>query len=485
MGSESARRGPARIVPLDVDTRHQAAHSGRVGPLMKPRDIAELDQARLVLQEQANELAEASARLVVERERLRQVLSATRLGLWEWDVRTGETAFDERWGEIIGHTTAEMQAGNVEELAQCHPDDRQKCRDAIQALMDGRADSYDIEVRMRHKDGRWIWVRDRGQVIERTAAGQPLRMTGTHEDITELAMARESLKEERSRLRETIDGQMDPVMLLDPILAESEGITDFTVVEANVRAAEELGVDFAVLIGAPLSTVLPERAHRFWLIALGDVVNTGDALALDDLPDPGVSGRFFDVRALRVGLGVSITWRDVTERHQAAEVLANRARHDQLTGLLNRAAVFDEITTILGHTPRTGHEVTVAFCDLDAFKDVNDNHGHQTGDNVLRTFAKHLQGMLREDDTVARLGGDEFLLVLRGVHDLDSAFAVAEKVRRHCAELHDYGGVGFTPRISVGVTLLHPGEDADELIARADRAMYRAKTAGGNRVVAI
>lgn len=452
---------------------------------MEPQDTHELDKARLVLKAQANELAETTSRLALERERLQRVLAATRLGLWEWDVRTGETTFDERWCEIVGYTAAEIQAGNIEELSQCHPDDKESCRLAIEALLNRQADSYDIEVRMRHKEGRWIWVRDRGHVVERAGDGRPQRLVGTHEDITELAMARESLKEERSRLRAIIDGQMDPAMLLGPILSESEGITDFTVLEANVRASGELGVDFSVLIGAPLSTVLPERALRFWLIALGDVVNTGNSLALDDLPDPGDSGRFFDVRAVNVGLGVSFTWRDVTERHKDAEVLANRARYDQLTGLLNRAAVFDEITSILGHAPRTGCEVAVAFCDLDGFKDVNDTYGHQTGDTVLRTFAMHLQGILRENDTVARLGGDEFLIVLHGVHDLGSAFNVAEKVRRHGAELHDYNGVRFAPRISIGVTLFRQGEDADELIARADQAMYRAKTGGGNCVVAV
>lgn len=125
---------------------------------------------------------------------------------------------------------------------------------------------------------------------------------GRRED-EELAEARLA----RGRLRATIDGQMDPVMLLDPVLAGSEGIMDFTVVEANVRVAEELGVDFSVLTGAPLSTLLPDRATRFWLTTLADVVNTGNSLALDELPDPGASHRFFDVRALRVGLGVSVT----------------------------------------------------------------------------------------------------------------------------------------------------------------------------------
>lgn len=349
MASEADEFGPREFrvrnpiaEPQWVSMRgiRKSAADGPAGVLLGLREIDEHEQSHLVAKAHEKALAEASERLAVETERLQRVLSATRLGLWEWDIRTGETAFDDRWGEIIGYSPTELTAGNVEQLAQCHPDDQHACRDGIQAILDGLADTYDIEVRMQHKDGRWIWVRDRGHVVERTPDGQPARMAGTHEDITELAMARESLKAERGRLRATIDGQMDPAMLLDPILNESEKITDFTVDEANARAAEALGVDFPALIGAPLSTVVHWRAFEFWLTALTDIVESGDSLALDDLPDPGGSGSFLDVRASRVGLGVSVTWRDVTERHTAAAKIADAEQHFRLLAENSHDVVF-------------------------------------------------------------------------------------------------------------------------------------------------
>lgn len=282
------------------------------------------------LQVQAAELAQTTAALEIEKRRLQLVLEGTRLGLWEWNVLTGQTAFDERWAEIIGYTPTELAALDMEQLATCHPDDEYRCSEGIQALLAGEAEYYDVEVRMRHRDGRWLWIRDRGSIVERTASGEPLRMAGTHEDVTELALAREALRQERGRLRATIDGQMDAAVLLDPDRNSQRQTLDFALVEANARACEELGVDYGTLIGTPLSAVAPEPLLSVWLRVLDDVVRTGEPLAVDDLPDPRRPGCFVDVRAVRVGTGVSVTWRDVTERRTAAARLAAAEQHFRL-----------------------------------------------------------------------------------------------------------------------------------------------------------
>ncbi|HAM23661.1 MAG TPA: GGDEF domain-containing protein, partial [Actinobacteria bacterium] len=115
----------------------------------------------------------------------------------------------------------------------------------------------------------------------------------------------------------------------------------------------------------------------------------------------------------------------------------------------------------------------------------NDTYGHKMGDQVLITLAHEIRRLLRRDDVVARIGGDEILLVLNGVHDLDGAVAVAEKVRANCSEVHEYQGEQYVPRISIGVTVMRSGENVDDLIARADRAMYSVKRMGGNQVVGV
>ncbi|MGA9147296.1 MAG: PAS domain S-box protein [Candidatus Nanopelagicales bacterium] len=183
--------------------------------------------------------------------------------------------------------------------------------------------------------------------------------------------------------------------------------------------------------------------------------------------------------------GIVASFRTIDSQVEAESALETRARHDDLTGLINRAEVFSQLRARLAQQPRTGKEVAVAFCDLDGFKEINDTYGHKMGDQVLITLAHEIRRLLRRDDVVARIGGDEILLVLNGVHDLDGAVAVAEKVRANCSEVHEYQGEQYVPRISIGVTVMRSGENVDDLIARADRAMYSVKRMGGNQVVGV
>lgn len=123
--------------------------------------------------------------LAIEHDRLVNALESTRLGTWEWDVRTGDTVFNERWAEMIGYRLAELTPTDFETWTRfVHPDDLPEAQRLIQEHLEGHTEYYEAEFRMRHKNGDWIWVLDRGKVLERDPAGRPLRMYGTHLDIT-------------------------------------------------------------------------------------------------------------------------------------------------------------------------------------------------------------------------------------------------------------------------------------------------------------
>lgn len=166
--------------------------------------------------------------------------------------------------------------------------------------------------------------------------------------------------------------------------------------------------------------------------------------------------------------------------------LDRRARTDDLTGLMNRAEILAQLGRLVDKGRRRGDNLAVLFCDVDWFKDVNDEHGHAAGDEVLRVLAERIGRTIRKDDLAARFGGDELLVVLVGVHGIDEALNVAEKVRLACRESIDIAeGVVVQASVSIGVVLARTGEDIDVLIADADRAMYQAKQSGRDRVVAI
>lgn len=138
---------------------------------------------------------QAERDMLEERRRLQEVLWGTDVGTWEWNVQTGETRFNERWAEIIGYSLAELAPISIRTWeALTHPEDLKESGERIEEVFARKTQTYEQEVRMRHKDGHWVWVLDRGKVVEWAEDGRPLRMSGTHLDITARKNAEERLK---------------------------------------------------------------------------------------------------------------------------------------------------------------------------------------------------------------------------------------------------------------------------------------------------
>jgi len=143
----------------------------------------------------------AESALEEERRRLAAIIKGTNVGTWEWNVQTGETVFNERWAEMIGYTLAELAPISIDTWSRhVHPDDLKASEEALSRHFRGELDYYEIECRMRHKDGHWVWLLDRGAVTTRTEDGRPLKMSGTHQDITARKRAEEELRTTNSQL---------------------------------------------------------------------------------------------------------------------------------------------------------------------------------------------------------------------------------------------------------------------------------------------
>ncbi|HEU4912227.1 MAG TPA: PAS domain S-box protein [Actinomycetes bacterium] len=173
---------------------------------------------------------------------------------------------------------------------------------------------------------------------------------------------------------------------------------------------------------------------------------------------------------------------DVTDSRAAQELLEHRALHDPLTGLPNRDLLMDHLSHALLRSSRDGSTTAVMFCDLDRFKEVNDTHGHETGDALLVAVADRLRRTLRPGDTVARLGGDEFVVVAEGVPDDRAARDLAERVRGALDGPIRVSSLELRTGLSVGIAIARPGDDARSVLGQADAAMYRAKALGRGRV---
>jgi diguanylate cyclase (GGDEF)-like protein len=165
---------------------------------------------------------------------------------------------------------------------------------------------------------------------------------------------------------------------------------------------------------------------------------------------------------------------------RALATIERLASHDELTGIYTRRFFLDALRREKIRSERALQPFCLALLDLDTFKSINDTHGHQAGDDVLRAFAECVQSELRQSDYFARYGGEEFALLLVNA-DLELAAGTLERIRRH-VESHVFPHVGCSVSVSAGVAGYRVGEEPNETIARADRALYSAKNAGRNRV---
>ncbi|WP_170324091.1 sensor domain-containing diguanylate cyclase [Cryptosporangium phraense] len=165
---------------------------------------------------------------------------------------------------------------------------------------------------------------------------------------------------------------------------------------------------------------------------------------------------------------------------ESEQQLRHLAFHDPLTGLANRALFYDRLTQALAARALIDRPIAVLFIDLDGFKQVNDQLGHQAGDHVLRAVAERLRVGLRNSDTVARLGGDEFAVILDDLTDTEARRA-AERIIIVIQEPVEVDGMGAQVSASIGIALGHPDVTADHLVREADAAMYFAKLSGKNQ----
>jgi diguanylate cyclase (GGDEF)-like protein len=196
---------------------------------------------------------------------------------------------------------------------------------------------------------------------------------------------------------------------------------------------------------------------------------------------PGAAGRVLEVeRSPMPGGGFVSTSTDITERKRAEDRMLHLAQHDPLTGLSNRLLFNDRLQQAMALARRSGNLMAVILLDLDNFKQVNDVLGHPVGDRALKQTATRLRAALRASDTVARFGGDEFAFILQELPDARAATVIADKLVGQLGQPLDLEGRTWQLRASLGIALFpSDGTDAEQLMKNADRAMYRAKAAGG------
>ena len=297
-------------------------------------------------------------------------------------------------------------------------------------------------------------------------------------DVTEQHRAEAALRRSEALVRGIVDGSPNGILRLRPRRDASGEVRDFLCVFANPAAAAWLGRPQSDLVGRPIKDVVHPHTP-FLLAAFREVLASGEACDFERSVLRNGQERWLRMLAVPAGEDVLVTVVDVTEPKQRERAMEEAACQDPLTGLLNRRGLETDAAAVLADTTDDPVPAALLYIDLDDFKRVNDTFGHDAGDLVLCEMAARLQQCTRGPDLLARVGGDEFVALLPGVDAggaREVAARVVEGIRRPVAIDDQEVRCG----VSIGIALFPAdGGDLKGLLQCADRAMYRAKAAGG------
>jgi diguanylate cyclase (GGDEF)-like protein/PAS domain S-box-containing protein len=314
------------------------------------------------------------------------------------------------------------------------------------------------------------------RVEERTRELSQAVLDLTHQvhwrEVAESAQA-----DSERRYQTLVENLSDVIFMMEP-----DGTLDFvssaSILMLGVRPEEICGKTIDVMVGPRQAELILRRVSR-------GLPSQGVHMAIDGLaPNGAPLDLDMVLTAVPDGLQVQGILRDVTIRRRQERELVHLASHDFLTGLFNRRRFEDELARTLAQLDLGGAPGAILWLDLDGFKDINDTLGHKSGDYLLGKVARTLSETVRADSVVARLGGDEFAVLIPDI-DESAAVVAAQRLVGAISDLQvELDGHTFGTSACVGV-VLYPdhGNDIDDLLSRADMAMYQAKEAGRSQSV--
>ncbi len=420
----------------------------------------------------------SEAALRLSEERLSLALSSTRMAVFDWDIATGRVYRGVNLSVMRGGPADEVGCTIDEVQAMVHPADVLAVRAAMCAVVRGETESYEFEHRIRSLDDRWVWINAIGRVTERGPDGRALRLCGIDEDVS-VRKAAEAAARDSLRKLHTIANS------LPALIAHIDTGQRYRFLNAQIGRV--FGLDIAATLGRTMQEVRGEAAYAL-LAPHVEAALRGEKVSFVYADQVGGSLRHYqsnyipDIDSNGQVIGFHAMTFDITELQETQARLELLARVDTLTGLPNRRQFDERMAQVMGRTRRTRQPMAVMYLDIDHFKSINDAFGHPVGDAVLCEFARRLEGCVRTTDTVARLAGDEFVILLEGIDGGAEAGLIAAKVVARIRVPFNMAGVPLAVTASVGVaTYEGAAQTAAEMLALADRALYRAKKLGRDR----
>jgi len=332
------------------------------------------------------ELESSREELQQERQRLEFVIVGSRLGVWEWNIQTNNLVLNETWAELLGYTLEELAPYTYETWEKLvHPDDVKRAQDILILCVGGKIANYECETRMRHKDGHWVWILDRGQVFTRDADGKPLLMFGTHTDISTIKRVEEDARNTSEVLSEFIFNS--PIYAYIKEVGPKESRT--LMVSDNYQTM--IGMTAAEMIGKTMEELFPLEFAAQITADDWQVVSNGKILEREEFLD----GKTYNTIKFPIRLGDKYLLAgytiDLTERVQAEE------DREKLRGQLIQAQKMEAVGRLAGgvaHDFNNMLSVIIGHCEL-ALHGLDSTHTLYTSlQNILKA-ADHSADLTR------------------------------------------------------------------------------------------
>ena len=394
---------------------------------------------------------------------------------WNWDLSSGEYISDNTLPLEIERVSSRLSLEDIRSFV--HPEDFSQLLEKFDEHINGSADFFETSYRTKNAQGEWVWLLQRGKIIERDDTANAIRLSGTLSDISHFKQTEQELL----LAAKSFENISDAVWVCDlnwKILKTNAAFSEIT----GFATTQAIGNSLLMLMGKEYAAVLADFS--------------GELPHIKENWRKEIWGARKDGRYFPQELQISVlrdhqhnvthyigAFADITQRKKTEDKLRYIANYDGLTGLPNRTLFMERIQHAIDVAHRSQNQMAVIFLDLDNFKNINDTLGHSSGDLLLKEIGSRIASAVRDCDTAARLGGDEFTILLEKINSIDEIAPITQRILNNISKPFSLTGYDISLTASIGVAIYPDcGSNYKDLLRYADIAMYHAKAQGRNNV---
>lgn len=413
------------------------------------------------------QLRKANQRVIKDsEERLKLTLWSSGDELWDWDVYKGQVYRSNTWGTLDFPQDDIRTAGAYQ--SNIHPNDIERVKQSLREHLEGKNEFYELTYRAKTFNNQWIWILDRGKVVERDQNNQPIRMTGTLKNIQHLKLAEEQL----NLFKRSIENISEGVFITNTLfkfISVNNAYCSYTGETRDQALASYMHFHlYPDAFTAEIKKTLKAKGN--WSGEVESVRVNGERYEME----LNIDAVYDEDGKISHFVGV---FSDITSRKNTEKELLKLANVDPLTELPNRSFFQASHQNLVRKDTRHA----LLCLDMDNFKKINDSLGHQTGDILIKQIAKRLQRITGRIATCYRLGGDEFSILMEDTADIHTVTHHAQSLLDTLSRPFIINKQEFVLGASVGIAFYpDDGNSPQELLKNADTAMYFAKNNGGN-----